>query len=216
MKAKCNPKIAICLVLLAWSLVACTGEQPKMIGSYPAQAEPLPLAQLPRSAPQPAAQFVYETWITLEAARVETTAERAMGLAERCGGYLESSHSWQQDRRTYMTLVLAVPAASFDALRADLLDLGTLQNERVSGEWVYPGGGWSYYTRITLTLQPRGVVSPDWSIAGWNPGRTFRQALEVFVSIFGFLMDVLIWVVVVLGPFALIALGVRALWRKVH
>lgn len=210
------PKFAIFLALLACGLAACTGEQPRLIGAYPSQAEPKPLVELPRSAPLAGAQFVYETWITLDVSQVTSTAERAVDLAARRGGYLESSHTWLQDGRTYMTLVLATPAAGFEDLREDLLSLGSLQNEQVTGEWISTHNSWASYSHITLTLQPRVLAWPDWPELGWNPGRTFGQALEVFWSIFGFLVDILIWTVVVLGPFVLIALGLRALWRRVR
>ena len=216
MNARWISKLMICLIVFACGLAACKAEQPRLIGSYPAQEEPKPLALLPRSIPQPGIQFVYETWITLEVSRVTSAAEQAVDLAARRGGYLESSNSWLQDGRTHMTLVLAVPSADFDGLREDLLDLGALRSEQVSGEWIRARDEWPYYSHITLTLQPRAAAWPDWSISGWNPGRTFRQAWDVFVSIFGFLVDIVIWVVVVLGPFVLIALGVRALWRKIR
>lgn len=216
MNAKWLTRGMLILALLAWGLAACSGEEPTLIGAYPAQGEPKPLALLPQSAPQPGIQFVYKSWITLEVSHVTSTAEQAAELAARRGGYLESSNTWLQDGRTYMTVVLAVPAEGFDALRQDLLDLGTLKGEQVSGEWINTNRSWPSYSHITLTLQPRVAAWPEWPQTGWDPGRTFRQALDVFLSIFGFIVDILIWVVVVLGPFVLIALGLRALWRRLR
>ena len=213
MNARWIANLSLSLLLLAGCLAGCASEQPKQIGTYPAQAETKPLAELPRTAPLPRVQIVYETWISLEVSRVASTAERAVDLASRHGGYLESSNSWLQDGRTHMTLVLAVPSAGFDGLREDLLTLGTLQNEQVSSAWTNPGVDYPYYSHITLTLKPRAAVEMDWPRLGWDPANTFRQALDVFVSIFGFLVDILIWVLVVVGPFVLIALGLRALCR---
>jgi hypothetical protein len=48
----------------------------------------------------------------------------------------------------------------------------------------------------------------------WRPARTLQQAFSVFLSIFGFLTDILIWVVVVVGPFLLIGLGIGLIIRK--
>ena len=215
MNTRWIPQTMICLVLLAACLSACTGEQPKLIGAYSSSAEPKPLAELPRGTSLPGIQFSYQTWIVLEVSRVTSTAERAVDLASLHGGYLEDATSWLQDGRTHITLVLAVPASGFDGLREDLLDLGTLENEQVSSEWSHQDQGWPSYSHITLTLKPRAAAIA-WPQAHWNPGKTFQQALDVFLSIFGFLADLLIWVVVVAGPFVLIALGVRLLWRKVH
>jgi hypothetical protein len=206
----------IASVFLACCLSACTGAQPKLIGAYSSPVEPKPLAVLPRGGSLPGVQFTYEAWITLKVSQVTSTAERAVDLASLYGGYLEDASSWLQDGRTHITLVLAVPAAGFDALREDLLDLGKLENEQVSSDWTRRDLGWPYYFHITLTLKPRAAATIAWPQTRWNPGETFRQALDVFLSIFGFLADLLIWVVVVAGPFVLIALGVRLLCRKVH
>ena len=214
MNAKYSIKLLVWSVILTLVLTACAPGGTQLIGSYPASGEPKPLAVLPRSAPQPGVMFVYDAWITLQVSSVVTAGERAENLAYRHNGYLESSSTWYQDDRQYMTLVLAVPSSDFEALRKDLLNLGSLQNEQVSGDWKGPYDSWPSYSHITLTLQPRAFAWPEWPDLGWNPGDTLRQAWGVFLSIFGFLVDILIWVVVVLGPFALMGLGVRALWRR--
>ena len=61
------------------------------------------------------------------------------------------------------------------------------------------------YSHITLHLRPRLVsVPPIDPIEGWDPVRTFQNAFAVFVRIFGFMVDILIWITVVLGPFILV------------
>ncbi|MCU0485235.1 MAG: DUF4349 domain-containing protein [Anaerolineales bacterium] len=216
MNTKRTSSYLIAFVFLACCLSACTGTQPKLIGAYSSAVEPKPLAELPRGESLPGVQFTYEAWITLKVSQVTSTAERAVDLASLHGGYLENSSSLLQDGRTHITLVLAVPAAGFDALREDLIDLGKLENEQVSSDWTRGDLGWPNYSHITLTLEPRAAATITWPKTRWNPAETFRQALDVFVSIFGFLADLLIWAVVVAGPFVLIALGLRLLWRKVH
>ncbi|MBN2550223.1 MAG: hypothetical protein JXB15_13755 [Anaerolineales bacterium] len=57
---------------------------------------------------------------------------------------------------------------------------------------------------------------PDLPGIGWNPGRTLRSALGVFLSIFGFLADIIIWLLVVVGPFVLLGWGGMKLARRLR
>jgi hypothetical protein len=43
---------------------------------------------------------------------------------------------------------------------------------------------------------------------------TFRAAFSVFAALFTYLVDILIWLTVVGGPFVLMGLGLRALVRR--
>jgi hypothetical protein len=203
--------LSITLALLALILTACGQSTPEMIASYPSSP-----ANQPKLINNPA-QIVYNAYIELEVANVDTAAERAQGQAYNYGGYLVSSQSWSQDGKKYTTLVLAVPVPSFDRLREALLKLGTLKNESVTGELVsYGYGGQPNYSQITLHLKPRASGWPTVSIRGWDPGATISQAFEVFITIFGFLVDVLLWLVIVIGPFALIGWGGWALARRLR
>jgi hypothetical protein len=72
------------------------------------------------------------------------------------------------------------------------------------------------YSQITLQLRPAALFHLPSPTAPpfLHPVQTFRRAFVVFLSIFGFLLDILIWIVVVAGPFLLIALGMGAVIRK--
>jgi hypothetical protein len=207
-----KPVYMVLLGMLLLSLAACSGSsKPQLIASYPSKADT-------KSQPVAQEQFVYDAFMEMEAWDPEAAAERAEERADDYGGYLVSSQSWAQDRQSHIQLVLAVPAPNYEALHQVILDLGTLQNERVSGQWVNSryGSDWSVYSEITVTFHPRSAVRPVISTTGWNPVRTLERAWSVFVTIFGFLLDILIWVVVLVGPFILMGLGLRAVIRKLR
>jgi hypothetical protein len=199
---------ALCLLAVA-ALAACSGSAtPQLIGSYPRYGTPTPFVALAR---------VYNTNLEIEVADVDAAAQQAARLAYDNGGYLVASQSWYQDGRRRTALTLAVPAGQFDTLRHSLIVLGRLLDERLTSQ---PAPWPSYPT------QPESVVSVTFSTAGpmvefpalpslgWSPARTFAQAFGVFASIFTVLIDVVIWVSVVVGPFVLMGLGLRWLIRR--
>ena len=194
-------------VLSGLLLAACAAVGPRQIASYPADSrEPHAVAPMP-------AEFVYDAYMEMEVSDPGAAAGRAKELAEDNGGYLVSSQTYHWDNKTQVTAVLAVPAARFERLHTALLRLGTLKNERISGEW--EGSDWGAYSEVTINFQPSAWAVPELT-TGWNPGRTFRRAIEVFLTLFGFLADVLIWVGVVAGPFVLLAWGAWALRRHLR
>ena len=204
------------LCVLALILSACAGgATPQLIGSYPKQ-----VTSSPTYAPPPANLLVvYNAYLELEVADTDRAAQRATQLAYDYGGYLVSSQSWFAEERKYTTLTLAVPVAQFEAARQALLRLGTLVGESISGDVIRTGHGadeWNVFSNITVQLRPAAASFslPPLPRFGWSPVRTFEQAFGVFASIFTFLLDILIWIVVVVGPFVLIGLGVRALVRR--
>ncbi len=197
---------------LCLAITACGGSAtPQLIGAYPKGS-----GESSTYAPPPSNLLVvYAAYLDLEVANTDWAAERATELAYNSGGYLVSSQSWYQDSRKHTTLTLAVPVAQFESVRQALLGLGKLQHESVSGDLV-GAGGWNTFSNITLQLHPaRPVVTlPALPSFGWSPARTFESAFGVFAALFTFLVDVVIWVAVVVGPFVLMGLGVRALWRR--
>jgi hypothetical protein len=213
MNLKLNSKsisLLFFLSLLILIQAACSGaSQPKLIGSYPSQA-------YSESQPVPREQFVYDAVMEMEVRQVDSAAERSEERADDYGGYLVSRQSWTQAGEKHIQLILAVPAPNYEVLHRAILDLGTLQGERVSGEWVSSryGDDWSVYSQITVTFHPRYTARQLVHASGWNPIRTFERAWQVFLTIFGVVVDILIWVIVLVGPFILMALGLRVLVRK--
>ena len=206
-------KLTLVLLLLAGLLAACSKDSgPDQIAVHPQEEAIAVYAHAPEST------VVYNATLDLEVSNVERAAEHAREIAFEQGGYLVSSQSWYRDGEKHTTVVLAVPAHRFDRARDDLLRLGNLTGEWISSELVSPVDGlWDAYSQITVYLHPRDSALPEISLPKWRPVRTFERAWDVFVSIFGFLLDIVIWVVVVAGPFVLIGLGGRKLirwWRK--
>ncbi len=201
-------------------LAACAGMQatPQIIASAPREAESgLPIAEY--TAPANNRLVVYSASLELEVRDVDAAAERATQLAYDYGGYLAESTSWRREGQTYTTLTLAVPVAYYEDLYAALLRLGTPRTERQSGD-VVPRGRyedeWNTFSHITVSLRPAPALVrlPPLPETGWSPMRTFWQAFGFVAGILQVLVDILIWVVVVAGPFVLIGLGVRALVRR--
>ena len=198
--------ILVLLVLLLTGCAASAG--PVQVASFPLAT---PIAKYP---PDP---ILYRTYIELLVSDVDHAAETAAYRTSAYNGYLVSSDAWYADGRKVISLELAVPTYNFENLRQELLGLGQVVNESLSGQPVDPPS-YSHpveYSQITLQLRPSGYfVPPPIQPPTWRPARTLHQAFSVFLSIFGFLTDILIWVLVVAGPFLLIGLGIGVIIRK--
>ena len=208
------------IVIMALTLAGCSG----------IQAEPAVIATYPRGSSSkypspPMAQYliVYQAYMELRVADVDWAAEQAARWALDSGGYVLASQSWYQDENKLTSLQLAVPTVNFSNLRRNLLSLGELINEQVTSESELdmPGDGRMPYSQITVQLRPMSSRWTVWDIPApapqpgvWNPVYTFQRAFGVFWNIFGFVVDMFIWVVVVAGPFALIGWGLAALVRR--
>lgn len=209
-------KIRMLLIglLMMGSLLACSAEGgPEQIAVYPKEQ---PIAVYPH----PAAFFLIDNaTLDLSVTNVERAADQAKAIAFDRGGYLVSSQSWYQDGKKHVTLVLAVPARYFDTVYADLLRLGSLEGEWIASELAQPARMHEeVFSQITLYFRPQEPRLRAFSLPEWRPVRTFEKAWEVFVAIFGFLVDILIWIAVVLGPFVLLGLGIRRVigWWQNH
>jgi hypothetical protein len=208
--AKCLYAVLFGMLLL--SLAACSGaSNPQLIAAYPSKANPM-------NPPASDEQFVYDAFMEMEVWNPEAAAEHSEERAYDYGGYLVSAQSWTQAGQKHISLVLAVPAPNYEALHQAIQDLGTLQNEHVSGQWVSSryGSDWSVYSEITVTFHPKSSGRPVIAATGWNPVHTLERAGRVFVTIFSFLVDILIWVTVLIGPFILMGLGLRVIIRKLR
>jgi len=210
---------AALVVLIAALLGGCSGQAtPKAIAVYPQKTRIAP-AVYPPLPPV----VVYHAYLELEVASVDQAAGQAAELATRHGGYLANLQSWQVDGQTVTSVDLAVPTASFDSLRQKLRALGTVLNESITGEPVRPQPGTTQlyppppsYSTITAQFRSGEVSWPELPETGWNPGRTFQRAYAVFVTIFGFLADVVIWTVVVLGPFVVLGAAAYLVIRRIR
>ncbi len=192
-------------------LLAACQVAPRLIGAYPKSPSTRPPAQ-PLSQP---VTVIYDATLELEVPSVDRAARQAEGLASHYGGYLVDSASWTTSGQVSTRLTLAVPSASFDAMHMALLDLGRLVGEQLSSRVTWsdyrPVSGYSY---VTVTLRASSYEWPQPRQTGWNPLVTFSQALYVSAAIFGFVVNALIWIAVVAGPFVLLGLALRALLSR--
>jgi hypothetical protein len=203
-------RLITCLALLSLLAASCAGT-PRQIASYPKE-EPVTLSTYP-NLPE---TYTYDAYLELESHYPDSSASRAIKLTEEYGGYLVDSRSWWVDEEEHINLVLRVPAANFDKLYGELLLLGDEISEHIYGTWDGRGDGWSIYSQISLQIHPKQSVLEGISLGRWRPVDTLQKAWSVSTSIFGFLLDALIWLVVVVGPFVLIGLGIRKLVLKVR
>ncbi len=206
---------ALTLVFFSLLLTGCSvGSAPRRIASYPSGAPQPPAETYPY---QPPGLLVYNASLVLRVWDPESAAGRAEGLAYEYGGYLVGTHTWKQDSQEIVSLTLAVPLYNFDSLHDDLLRLGKLESESAWGERTgYTPGGTPNYSQINVELRPRTMAWRGIHIGSWDPGRTFARALQVSIAVFGFLADILIWVIVVLGPFVLLAWGGWSLAKRLR
>jgi hypothetical protein len=81
-------------------------------------------------------RIVKKADLTIDVRRnaLRTAGDRATSVAERHGGYVASSAVSRGDEGSSGTLTVRVPAAQFDAARRELSALGTVKDERLSGD----------------------------------------------------------------------------------
>jgi hypothetical protein len=163
---------------------------------------------------------VYSSDLDLAVRSVETATRGAAEIAGQFGGYLTEASIWYSGGRPQATVTLAIPVGSYNDARNAVSALGTPTSERLTGDLAIAYGDaaqWTTYAHLTLHLSQttRSLPPVSWPAIGWSPGQTLGQALSVAVALFTFLLDIVIWVGVVLGPFALLGLGIRWVVRQV-
>jgi Domain of unknown function (DUF4349) len=105
-------------------------------GTVAADAAPSPVPA-PSSVPAPTQKIVKNAVVRLEIAKdgFRKAFDSASRVAGAHGGFVVSSEaSTESDADSHGVLVLRVPAASFDAVRADLNGLGTVKDEHLTGQ----------------------------------------------------------------------------------
>lgn len=190
------------ILITGFILAGCAvGEEtPRLIAAYP-NSNPTGVQPFP-----PQGVVVYTANLEIQVGNVNRAAVKAINITQEHSGYLASSQSWYQDKELHTSLVLAVPVFYFDKVHRALLGLGDLVSERVSGDLKPPMDGayeWGIFSHITLHLRPKHPITPAYNLPDWRPVKTFSKALQVAGALFGFLLDILIWIVVVAGPFVL-------------
>ena len=200
--------IGLCALMVA-GLAACgPGTTPQLIGSYPLYPTPGPYLPPGR---------VYNTSLDIEVADVDGAARQATQFATQAGGYLIEAQSWYQAERRHTRLNLSVPPGQFDYVRGSLIGLGRVVDEQLTSQpapyQIYPPPPESTIA-VTFVAARAWPTLPEPPNLGWSPARTFAQAFDLLAGIITVLVDVLIWICVVIGPFVLLGLGLRWLARR--
>ena len=202
--------LTILFVLCAIVLAACSSSQaPRLIGSYPANPPPV--------KPQTQSTIIYRTELELAVTNPQTAARRAIQYTYSHGGYPVDTNTWYSQGQAIITVELAVPSSAYESLHSDLLGLGIFIRESQDSQMIgaYTWDLLNTYSQITLKFSPISNTSSRIHLPDWRPIHTLQNAIAVSMVIFGFLSDILIWIVVVIGPFALIGwLIYRALTKK--
>lgn len=207
----------ICLMLgIALNLTACGAQEaPELIGSYPSE----PNGNQSKSNSPYDAVLVYEAEIDLQVRDVYRSSEKITRLANQYGGYLVDSQTWFLGDEDHARLIVKVPSSNFFPMYKAIKKLGEVEFETYIGEPDYDfskgiGRGEMSEINIHLMSTPSWYdVKPD---KNWWPLITFQNAFDVSKMIIAFIIDVLIWVIVVLGPLALAFLGIKRILQHFH
>ena len=203
-------------VLFVFMLLLCgcsaSGRDAKLVAAFP-QGERYPnaAAMCAQTGYPGDACHAYMVISTLEPLRV---AGRAEDLVESYRGYRVDGQPYSCSTGKGYTLVLAVPGEHFEVVLKSLRRLGRVEYETTWREG--PPGYRDGWARVVLELRPSARAAWPRPENNWNPVTTFLSALRVAFLIFRVLVDVLIWVLVVAGPFAFVWLGLRALQRRLR
>lgn len=208
--------IRITVLLLIGLFLIASACSPKPLSSQSITAEKaIPIAIYPTRSIDINSVTVYNLTLELEVDDPRATAAEAVRLSTDYGGYLVSSQNWQEDGREVVFLEFAVPDDQSARLHSALLQLGNLTAENYA-TYAHDCLACQPFSHISLYL--RGCVRrvPPFPAGGWNPLHTLRSATGVFIRIFGFLADIVIWLVVVAGPFILLGWGLFTLLRWIR
>lgn len=203
--------LLVCMLFVASGCAGNGDGGPSLIGVYPSSRD---YDEYIVPLPDPAV-VVYHAMIDMRVRSISKAFEEIKDLAYEYGGFITTAQIWYEDRDENATVVVSAPVYNFDLIYDEIMRIGTIESETIRGELdPYPGYGhdeWVMST-ITINLSERSSLHlpefPDWHAAN-----TFRQAFGVVAVIFRFLFDAAIWIVVVLGPFALIGWVARKLWQ---
>jgi hypothetical protein len=199
-----HPKRLVPIFLAASLLLlsGCTAAGPIRIASAQKSATPIAI--------YPPGQIACQATMELEVADADAAAAQAASLTGNFGGYVGDSSVWFYNGQKFASLILVVPGYNFEGLYSALTGLGKLSAEKTLGLTRSTKGkyGYTQYCSISLTLKQPATAFPPPPAPGWDPLQTLQRAFAVFLSIFGFILDILIWVLVVGGPFILIGLAV--------
>jgi hypothetical protein len=205
-----TPKFVRFLILLALLLAGCAPGSATLIASYPHPSDNSP-------RPLPTA-LNNSSRLSLEVDDVSYTAGQAIDLAQSYGGWVIDRYCRGEGADQVANLILAVPASAAERLRRTLTSLGQVIDQTTwTGDARCITCAETSYIYLELAPHPPAWVdAPPATPRGqnWSPALTLQHAWQVTAGIFTFLLDGLIWIAVVAGPFVLIGLGILYLVRR--
>lgn len=207
----------ICLTIgMVWSFTACGAQDaPELIGSYPSNST----GNQSKAYTTNDTSLVYEAEIDLHVRDVYRTSEKITRLANQYGGYLVDSQTWYLGDEDHARLIVKVPSSNFFPMYNAIKKLGEVEFETYIGEpdydqWKGKISGEMSEIVIHLRSTPSWYdFKPD---SDWWPLITFQSAFDVSKMIITFIIDVLIWIIVVLGPLALVFFGIKRILQQLQ
>jgi hypothetical protein len=177
-------------------ILAACASSPEVIAAFPS-------SQGSYSFSSQSTYVVREAYLSMDVRYVDDAEEEIAGLARDQQGYMTGTSSYWADDRKFSSLSLEIPSSRYSDFRDGLDAIGNVTSEQLSTYTVNPPGyGYEEYTRVSINLSPEERLHV--SLPDWRPLHTLQSAFNVFVDIFGVILDILIWIVVVAGPFVLI------------
>lgn len=196
--------------LTAFSLIlaACTNiaqSTPRLISSFPADGTNPPIPGL-----------IYQGMLEMKVSSISEATQMASGYAISWGGYVQSVQTWESDGRAYARMELVTPTSFFEDLLQDLSTLGKTISRQINADRPNSVGFNNGFSSVTLSLQQSGFDWPNVNLPNWRPLRTLQQAGSVTLSLMSFLLDVLIWLLVLGGPFVFLVWLGRLGYRRLQ
>jgi hypothetical protein len=136
--------------------------------------------------------------VTSEYVDLESQLINLEATSERVRQFLESAENVEEALRINQEL---------SALEAQI--------EQVKGQMRFYEGR-SAYSTVTVNLIPERPTPTPTPPPSWNPGDTFEDASKILMGLTQSTVNVLIWIIVVLGPFVALIWGVLWVVRRIY
>ncbi len=181
------------------------------------QAWPVPIAVYPIKKGFSRHGGLNGCQLGLEVENIGLANEQVHQIVHRLGGRILVVESWFVGNRPYTRFEIAIPYEMWRTSLYEFTSLGTTvpMAPATDGQEL-PGNCPVYSNEIcfTLLLQQRlpSRIPPGLMI-GWDPAATFDHAFHVTSTMFIFVANALIWLMVVGGPPILIAWAIWRLFR---
>jgi hypothetical protein len=164
----------------------------------------------PGKAPNPPEWTQVDVWYSLLVAQPEHAAYAVVQAVQASGGYVFEQFEHYEKGERHVVIEANVPTNRLKSFEASFAGIGNLSGSSSSA---FHSG--EYMTQVRVTLSPKIPPAGYVEIRGWRPGKTFEAALGVLGSILRVLVDFLIWLGVLIGPFVVLGYIIRyALIRR--